>query len=79
MKTESQQPKWRAVEISDGQFVVENGERSRTLSGQHCRCCALAAMIQEHGGTAGLRGLHGYGACYRFLVVIQRGGNVNED
>lgn len=70
VKSESR--KWRAVEIGQDQYVVEDGEHSRTLSGQHCKCCALVTAIQEYGGRADLRGLHVHGPCYQFLVVSQR-------
>lgn len=64
-------PRWYVTDIG-GELVLDNGERTEYVRGEHCKACALVKVIVKHGGDTDLRGLSAYGMCYQMLAVTVR-------
>lgn len=64
--------RWYLKKVGANEYYAENGDSTIYVRGEHCRCCAYAKVIGEHGGDADLRGL-GNSPCYQFLAVMVRG------
>lgn len=61
---------WHIKEISPVEYFCEDGQRSLSVTNEHCPACVYAHLVTKYGGNVDLRGLHRYHNCFPFLSTL---------